>query len=189
VTTQLPAKPVPHWNLANAFTLLRVALVPLFAWLLVWRDPSLPKVAAAVFAVAAATDGLDGFVARRLHLVSGFGQTLDPIADKLLVGTALIALALDHRMPWWALIIILGREFLVSGLRIWLARRGRALPSSMLGKIKTNFQILAVLLLTLLAPENPAALVVLWISIVLTVLSGLQYFAAAFRGRAGVPWR
>jgi CDP-diacylglycerol--glycerol-3-phosphate 3-phosphatidyltransferase len=189
LTTQLPAKPVPHWNLANAFTLLRVALVPVFAWLLVIREPSLPKVAAIVFAVAAATDGLDGFVARRLHLVSGFGETLDPIADKLLVGTALVALAFDDRLPWWALVMILGRDVLVTGLRIWLARRDRALPASMLGKVKTNFLILAVLLLTLLAPDNPAALVILWISIVLTVLSGLQYFAAAIRGRAGVPWR
>ncbi len=189
MTTQLPARPVPHWNLANAFTLLRVALVPVFAWLLVIREPSLPKLAGVVFAVAAATDGLDGFVARRLHLVSGFGATLDPIADKLLVGTALVALAIDDRLPLWALVIILGRDLLVTGLRIWLARRGRALPASMLGKLKTNFQILAVLLLTLLAPHNPAALVVLWISIVLTLLSGLQYFAAAIRGRAGVPWR
>jgi CDP-diacylglycerol--glycerol-3-phosphate 3-phosphatidyltransferase len=189
VTTQHPARHVPHWNLANAFTLLRVALVPLFIWLLVIREPSLPRLAGVVFAFAAATDGLDGFVARRLHLVSGFGETLDPIADKLLVGTALVALAIDERVPWWALVVILGRDVVVTGLRIGLARRDRVLPASRLGKIKTNFQILAVLLLTLLQPRSGVALAVLWVAVALTVISGAQYLAAAVRGRAGVPWR
>src|SRR5688500_16658303 len=114
-------------NLANAFTLLRVALVPVFAWLLLWRTPPVPWLASVVFAVAAATDSLDGYVARRLKQVSGFGEFLDPLADKLLVGTALIALALDGRIPWLAVALILGREVAVSAYRVALAGRGRSL--------------------------------------------------------------
>lgn len=190
MTSEAPAKRVPHLNLANAFTMLRVALVPVFAWLLVFREPSLPVVASIVFAIAAATDGVDGFVARRLDLTSPFGQFLDPLADKLLVGTALIALALDDRLPWWALGVILAREVLIGiALRWWLARRGRSLPASRLAKLKTNAQILAVLLLTLLARDSAVALAVLWVALALTVASGYQYVAAAVRGDAGVPWK
>lgn len=179
---KLPA----HLNWANAFTLLRVALVPVFAWLLLWRTPPLPGLAAAVFAIAAATDGLDGYVARRLDQVTGFGQFLDPTADKLLVGTALVALALDDRIPWWAVAVILGRELAVSVLRVALARRGRSLPASPLGKAKTVSQILAVALLTALAPGHGLGSAALGLAIALTVVSGAQYFVA---GRTGVPWR
>ncbi len=181
---------VPPLNLANAFTMLRVALVPVFAWLLVFREPSAPALAAAVFAFAAATDAVDGWVARRLRLVSGLGQTLDPIADKLLVGTALVALAADDRLPWWAVGVILVREFVVGvGLRIWLARRGRAMPSSRMGKAKTLTQIPAVILLTSLPVGNALALGVLYLAVALTVISGYLYLSLAFAGRAGEPWR
>jgi CDP-diacylglycerol--glycerol-3-phosphate 3-phosphatidyltransferase len=176
-------------NLANGFTLLRVALVPVFAWLLLWRKPPLPWVAAVVFAAAAATDGLDGYVARLLNQVTGFGQFLDPLADKLLVGTALAALALARRVPWWVVALILGREFAVSGLRVLLARRGRALPASALGKTKTMSQILAVVLLTWLERGHPVAAAAVTVAVVLTVVSGLRYFMDARRGDAGVPWR
>jgi CDP-diacylglycerol---glycerol-3-phosphate 3-phosphatidyltransferase len=184
------ARQVHPVNAANAFTMLRVALVPVFAWLLVFRDPAAPMVAAVVFAAAAATDGLDGWVARRLRLVSGLGQTLDPIADKLLVGTALVALAADDRLPWWAVAIILGREFVVGVvLRIWLARRGRAMPASRLGKVKTVTQIGAVLLLTALDTGHDVALAVLYVAVALTVISGAFYLLDAIRGKAGEPWR
>jgi CDP-diacylglycerol---glycerol-3-phosphate 3-phosphatidyltransferase len=185
----IEARRVSPINLANGFTFLRVALVPVFAWLLVFREPSAPALAAVVFAFAAATDGLDGWVARRLRLVSGLGQTLDPIADKLLVGTALVALAADDRLPWWAVWVILGREFVVGvALRIWLARRGRAMPASRLGKVKTITQIAAVLLLTALAAGNVWALSVLYVAVGLTVISGALYLVDAFRGTAG-EWR
>lgn len=175
-------------NWANAFTLLRVGLVPVFAWLLLYRQPPLPALAAVVFALAAATDGLDGYVARRLDLVTGLGQFLDPLADKLLVGTALVALALDRRIPWWAVAVILGREFAVSALRIRLAARGVSLPASALGKAKTLTQIAAVVVLTALRPHHPAALATLALALLLTVASGVQYLDDARRGRAGVPW-
>ncbi|HYZ90835.1 MAG TPA: CDP-diacylglycerol--glycerol-3-phosphate 3-phosphatidyltransferase [Actinomycetota bacterium] len=170
---------VPHLNLANAFTFLRVVLVPVFAWLLVVREPSAPGVAAVVFAVAAATDGLDGWVARRLHLVSGFGQFLDPLADKLLIGVALVALASDHRMPWLALAAILAREVAVSIWRVLLARRGRSLPASRLGKLKTGSQILAVILLTALDPGSLVALIALYVAVALTWLSAYGYLTDA----------
>lgn len=185
-----PVDRVPHVNLANAFTMLRVALVPVFGWLLVLREPSAPAAAALVFAAAAATDGVDGWVARRLHLVSGLGQFLDPLADKLLVGTALIALAADDRLPWWAVAVILVREFLIGvALRLWLARTGRALPASRMGKLKQVFQVVAVLLLTVLDPGNVAALTVLYGAVVLTVVSGIVYCLDAARGRGVVAWR
>lgn len=177
-------------NWANAFTLLRVALVPVFAWLLVFRDPSAPRIAALVFAAAAATDSLDGWVARRLQLVSGLGQFLDPLADKLLVGTALVALAADDRLPWWAVTVILVREVAIGiALRLWLARTSHALPASHLGKLKTVTQISAVLLLTVLSPGNGLALAVLYVAVALTVASGLLYFTDVVRGRGGVEWR
>lgn len=182
------ARRVSNLNLANAFTMLRVALVPVFAWLLLWRDPPLPLVAAVVFAGAAATDSLDGWVARRLDQVTGFGQFLDPLADKLLVGTALVALAATRRMPWWALWIILGREVAVTLLRGSMARRGRALPSSRLGKVKTASQIAAVVLLAALPRGNLVADLVLGMAVGLTVWSGYEYFRDALGGRAGVPW-
>jgi CDP-diacylglycerol--glycerol-3-phosphate 3-phosphatidyltransferase len=187
VTVSEPRR-VSNLNWANAFTLLRVALVPVFAWLLLVREPPLPGVAAIVFVAAALTDGLDGWVARRLDLVTGFGQFLDPLADKLLVGTALVALAADDRIPWWAVGVILAREFGVSGLRVWLARTGRALPASPLGKAKTVSQIAAVVVLTALPPQHLVAAAVLSVAIVLTVISGAQYLRDALRGRAGVPW-
>lgn len=177
-------------NIANAFTMLRVALVPLFAWLLVFRDPALPGLAAAVFFFAAVTDAVDGWLARRLQLVSGFGQFLDPFADKLLVGTALVSLAADGRLPWWAAIVILVREFLVGVvLRALLASRSRALPASKVGKAKTVTQILAVLLLTLLNRGSAVGLAVLYVAVALTIVSGYLYFADTFRGRGSVEWR
>ena len=162
----------------------------MFAWLLVFREPPLPVLAACVFAFAAATDAVDGWLARRLQLVSGFGQFLDPLADKLLVGTALVPLAADGRLPWWAVIVILVREFLVGVVfRVWLARRGRALPASRMGKLKTITQICAVLLLTALDPGNTLALAVLYVAVALTIASGYLYVSDVMRGRKGVEWR
>lgn len=191
MSAQAPsARRVPHLNWANAFTFLRVLLVPVFAWLLLVREPSEPFWAAVVFAFAAATDGFDGWVARRWDLVSGFGQFLDPLADKLLVGTALVALALDGRIPWWVVGVILFREFAVGvGMRLWLARRALAMPASHLAKLKTASQILAVLLLTTLDPGSVWALGVLYFAVALTALSALFYVSAAVGGRGSIEWR
>ena len=183
------ARRVHPLNIANAFTMLRVALVPLFAWLLVFREPAAPVLASIVFAFAAATDAVDGWLARRLQLVSGFGQFLDPLADKILVGTALVPLAADGRLPRWAVVVILVRELLVGVvLRAVLARRSTALPASRIGKVKTITQIAAVFLLTAMDRGDPLALATLYVAVALTIASGVLYFSDAFRGRAGVPW-
>jgi CDP-diacylglycerol--glycerol-3-phosphate 3-phosphatidyltransferase len=185
----IEAKRVPHLNPANAFTFLRVALVPVFAWLLVIHKPSLPVVAAIVFVVAAATDGVDGFLARRWDLTSSFGAFLDPLADKLLVGTALIPLATDHRIAWWAVIVILVREFVIGiGLRLVLRSRGKALHASLLAKAKTNVQLLAILVATLRPIGDRIAAGVVGFAVFLTVVSGLSYLASAIRGTAGETW-
>lgn len=184
------ARTVRNLNWANGFTMLRVLLVPVFAWLLLVREPPATAVAALVFAAAALTDGLDGWVARWLDQVTGLGQFLDPLADKLLVGTALVALALDDRLPWVALALIVGREVLVGVvLRAWLARRGIALPASPLGKLKTAVQIAAVILLTALRPQHPVATAAMWLAVALTLVSGAQYVEQARTGVAGEPWR
>ena len=155
-----------------------------------FREPALPVLAACVFAFAAATDAVDGWLARRLQLVSGFGQFLDPLADKLLVGTALVPLAADGRLPWWAVGVILVREFLVGvAFRVWLATRGRALPASRMGKLKTITQIAAVLLLTALDPGSTVALAALYVAVALTVVSGIFYVTDSIRGHATEPWR
>jgi CDP-diacylglycerol---glycerol-3-phosphate 3-phosphatidyltransferase len=169
--------------------MLRVALVPVFAWLLVFRDPPLPVVASIVFAFAAATDAVDGWLARRLQLVSGFGQFLDPLADKLLVGTALVPLAVDHRLAWWAVVVILVREFLIGiVLRGILARRARSLPASQVGKVKTIVQIGTIFLLTLLDRGNVWARASVYVMVAITVLSGVLYCYDVIRGRSHVPW-
>ena len=169
--------------------MLRVALVPVFAWLLVFRDPPLPVVASIVFAFAAATDAVDGWLARRLQLVSGLGQFLDPLADKLLVGTALVPLAVDRRLAWWAVIVILVREFLIGiVLRGILARRARSLPASRIGKVKTIVQIGTIFLLTVLDRGNDWALAAVYVTVAITVLSGALYCYDVLRGRSHVPW-
>jgi CDP-diacylglycerol--glycerol-3-phosphate 3-phosphatidyltransferase len=160
-----------------------------FVWLLVIHKPSLPVVAAIVFVVAAATDGVDGFLARRWNLTSSFGAFLDPLADKLLVGTALIFLATDHRIAWWAVIVILVREFVIGiGLRLVLRTRGRALPASFLAKVKTNAQLLAILVATLRPVGDRVAAGVVGFAVFMTVASGLQYLASTMRGNAGEAW-
>ena len=188
MTTQ-PARQISRLNLANAFTFLRVALVPVFAWLLLLRDPPSTLLAAIVFAVAAATDGVDGYVARRYDLVSGFGVFMDQFADKLLIGTALVALAIDDRLPWWAVAAILAREFAIVALRVWFARTGRAMPATRAGKTKTATQILAVILLTVRPTHDGLAMAFLYLAVVLTVASGIDYFVDAARGKAAQAWR
>jgi CDP-diacylglycerol--glycerol-3-phosphate 3-phosphatidyltransferase len=188
VTEHSVARRVPYLNVANGFTFLRVALVPLFAWLLLVRRPPATVLAAVVFAVAAASDGVDGWVARRFQLVTGFGVFLDQLADKLLIGTALVALALASRIPAWAVAAILAREFAIVGLRVAFARSHRAMPASRAGKSKTGAQIVAVLLLTVRPAHDALALAFLYLAVVLTVASGIDYFVDAMRGRVAEDW-
>lgn len=163
-------------NLPNFVTLLRISLVPLFGYLYLLNpgEPNLP--AALVFLLAAATDALDGYLARSRREITRFGQLIDPIADKLLITAALLALVEAGLVSTWVALIILGREFAVSGLRILAAAEGKVIPASLWGKIKTVSQIVAVMAFFLGISWAP---VLMWVAAVATVLSGVRYFQKA----------
>ena len=168
-----------HWP--NALTLLRVALIPPVVVLTLVDTDVSSWIAFFAFGTAALTDGLDGYVARRMQLVSTTGQLLDPLADKLLVTAAMVALVVVDRLPWWAAAIIVAREVLVTALRLVASRRGRGFPASLAGKGKTGAQLVAVLLyiLPLGSSWDPLKNSFLGLALFLTVVSGLDYLVRA----------
>jgi CDP-diacylglycerol---glycerol-3-phosphate 3-phosphatidyltransferase len=147
------------------------------------RETALSYVAAAVFAVAAMTDGLDGYLARRYEAKTRTGQWLDPLADKALVSAPVVTLAVGGRFPLWAAAIILVREVGVSLLRVYLGMRGVGMPATPLAKVKTTFQLVAITLyiLPLPAAASPVRFAILLIAVALTVYTGVQYAAEAGR--------
>lgn len=161
-------------TLASLITLSRIFLIPVFMALVLTRTGEIW--AAIVFIAAALTDGLDGYVARARKEITKFGQLMDPIADKLLVSSALIALVELGAISSWVVMIILGREFAVSGLRMVVATEGIVIPARFLGKLKTFSQVVAIAALLL---EVPGASVLLWIAALMTVISGVDYFFKA----------
>ena len=173
----------PHWfNLPNGLTFLRVLLVPVIFLLLVVDGDVARWWAFAVFVFAAVTDSIDGWVARRYNGVTRWGQLADPIADKLLVLGSLGALALVDELPWWAVVVILTREVAVTALRVRLVQRRRlVLPASVWGKVKTVSQVVAVS--AILAPGVSGTLAdgLLYLAVVLTVWSGVDYAFVAGR--------
>ena len=168
-----------HWP--NALTLLRVLLIPPIVILTLADTKAASWIAFFAFGFAAMTDGLDGYVARRMQLVSSTGQLLDPIADKMLVTAAMVALVSVDRFPAWAAIVIVAREVAVSVLRFVASRRGRGFPASLAGKAKTGAQLVAVLLyiLPLGTGWRPLKWSFLALALVLTVVSGLDYLRRA----------
>ena len=168
-----------HWP--NALTALRVALIPPVVLLTLADDDVSSWIAFLAFGLAALTDGLDGYVARRMQLVSSAGQLLDPIADKMLVTAAMAALVVVHRFPAWAAAVIVVREVAVSVLRFAASRRGRGFPASLAGKAKTGAQLVAVLLyiLPLGTGWRPLKGTFLALALTLTVASGLDYLLRA----------
>jgi CDP-diacylglycerol--glycerol-3-phosphate 3-phosphatidyltransferase len=171
-------------NLPNALTALRIFLVPVLVVLLLTRARHGLYAGAVVFGVAVATDYLDGFLARRRNEVTRLGMLLDPIADKLLTAAAFLSLVEMGRVPAWMVMIILGRELAVTGLRNVAAGRGILIPASPLGKGKMVSQVVAIFLLLLQEPfpvlEWPGV-IVLWGVVALTVVSGAAYFWRFFR--------
>src|SRR5919109_4909753 len=143
-------------NLPNALTLLRIMLVPVLVVTLTVETPGGSVVAAVVFALAALTDGLDGYIARSRQSITTFGKVMDPVADKLLIAAALISLVSLDRVAAWVAMVIIAREFAVSGLRIAAGQQGVVIPASVLGKVKTIVQVAAVLAL-IAAPQHEAA--------------------------------
>jgi CDP-diacylglycerol--glycerol-3-phosphate 3-phosphatidyltransferase len=164
-------------NLPNLLTLVRILLVPVLIVALSVETPGGSTIAAIVFAIAALTDGLDGYIARTRRSETTFGKVMDPVADKLLIAAALISLvSLDRLAPWVAMVII-AREFAVSGLRIAAGQQGVVIPASRLGKVKTIVQVVAVLAL-IAASDHEAAWVqaLVYTMVVATVVSGADYF-------------
>ncbi|MEA2403428.1 MAG: CDP-diacylglycerol---glycerol-3-phosphate 3-phosphatidyltransferase [Thermoleophilaceae bacterium] len=161
-------------NLPNVLTLLRILLVPVLVVALLGATPHGSTVAAIVFALAAFTDGLDGYIARSRRSITTFGKVMDPIADKLLVAAALLSLvSLDRVAPWVAMVII-AREFAVSGLRIAAGQQGVVIPASPLGKVKTIVQIAAIL--AVISTGALWAQLLLYLAVVITIASGADYF-------------
>src|ERR671921_1881777 len=132
-------------NVPNALALFRILLVPVLVVALLDATPNGSLVAAVVFAAAAITDGLDGYIARSRRSITTFGKVMDPIADKLLIAAALITLVSLERVPPWVAMVIIAREFAVSGLRVAAGQQGLVIPASPLGKLKTVTQIAAIL--------------------------------------------
>ena len=173
-------------NLPNKLTILRACMIPVFVVLALQTPFWAQLTAAIVFALASFTDYLDGHIARKHNLVTNFGKFMDPIADKLLVMSAFVVLVGQGRMPSWACIIVLGREFVISGFRLVAADAGRVIAAGPLGKIKTVTQMAAVLLL-LLSPVEAAPLlgeggkvfadVVMYISTFFSLVSCVDYIA------------
>ena len=164
-------------NLPNALTLLRILAVPVVVVALLGETPNGDALAAAVFALAALTDGLDGYFARSRDAVTTFGKLMDPLADKLLIVAALVSLVSLDRLAAWVAMVIIAREFAVTGLRAIAAERGIVIAASWLGKVKTVLQIAAVFALIAVNPA-PA-----WVDVLVyargrrrRVISGADYF-------------
>jgi CDP-diacylglycerol--glycerol-3-phosphate 3-phosphatidyltransferase len=161
-------------NLPNKLTLIRITLVPIFMAFLLFESLGIAGryLALGVFILAAITDALDGYIARRDGLVTNLGKFIDPLADKLLVSAAFISLVDMQAISAWPAVIIISREFAVTGLRILAAAEGVVIAASNLGKYKTNAQIFSVIFLIL---RLPFAEILLWGAVILTLISGLDY--------------
>ncbi|WP_104137338.1 CDP-diacylglycerol--glycerol-3-phosphate 3-phosphatidyltransferase [Arthrobacter sp. ZGTC131] len=183
------------WNLPNILTMLRIVLVPFFVWFLVADAPGLRSesglwrwAAVAAFAVAIYTDKLDGDIARSRGLVTDFGKIADPIADKLLIGSALVMLSVLNELPWWITVVILVREWGITALRFFVIRYG-VIPASRGGKLKTVVQTAAIFLyllpLSALAPWLVwVAFAVMLVAVLITVWTGGEYVIEAMKVRA-----
>lgn len=175
-------------NLPVALTLLRIFIVPVLVALLLTKGKNMDLWAVAVFLIAAATDLLDGYLARKRSQVTTLGILLDPIADKLLISAAFISMVELHMVPAWMVVIIVGREFAVSGLREISSAEGFALEASELGKTKMVMQVIAVVVIVL--GQRYAVLhlwgrVLLWLVLLFALASAAQYFAYFWRNLPG----
>lgn len=167
-------------NLPNKLTILRVLMIPIFIFVLL-AEPfgEFSKwIAVAIFIIASLTDFLDGHIARKYNLVTNFGKFMDPLADKLLVCSAMIALVGMNRLASWIAIIIIVREFIISGFRLIASDNGVVIAASYWGKFKTNFQMFMIIMLIIDLGTGTAVLIeniLVYISLVLTIISLLDY--------------
>ncbi len=168
-------------NLPNKLTVLRICMIPFFVAALLYEngaDQTMRIIANVIFITASLTDLLDGKIARKYGLVTNFGKFMDPLADKLLVCSALICLIQLGQLPAWVVIVIISREFIISGFRLVAADNGIVIAASYWGKFKTVFQMTAVVLLIFNTPPlSVLTSAVLWIAVILTVVSLVDYVA------------
>jgi CDP-diacylglycerol--glycerol-3-phosphate 3-phosphatidyltransferase len=187
--SETPATPpqASAWNVANALTILRLVLVPVFLVTLFHddgHDDAWRVLAWLAFAVASVTDRIDGEIARKRGLVTDFGKIADPIADKALIGAALIGLSLLDDLPWWVTVVVLVREIGVTLLRFFVIRHG-VMAASRGGKVKTLLQAVGIglLVLPLGGVLHALALLIMYVAVVVTVVTGIDYVQRALRLR------
>lgn len=159
-------------NLANKLTVLRIILVPVFLILISNKIPYGVYLATFVFIIAALTDKLDGYIARSRNQITTLGKFMDPLADKLLVAAALISLVGLNKLPAWVVMIIIAREFVITGLRAVAAADGVVIAASWWGKLKTTVQIIAIIAVLIALPYYN---ILIWIAVIVTVISGVDY--------------
>jgi CDP-diacylglycerol--glycerol-3-phosphate 3-phosphatidyltransferase len=171
--TEAPMFPL---NIPNFLTVLRILLVPVIVVALLGETPNGDALAAAIFAVAALTDGLDGYLARHRDSVTTFGKLMDPLADKLLIIAPLVSLVSLNRIPAWVAMVIIAREFAVTALRMVAAEQGVVIAASGLGKAKTVVQVVAILAVIAWDPTPLAVDLLLYAAVAITIASGADYF-------------
>lgn len=167
-------------NLPNKLTILRVILIPFFVFFMLYGGDYGNYIAVAIFIIASLTDMLDGKIARKYNLVTNFGKFMDPLADKLLVCSAMICLIENGKLAAWIVIVIIAREFIISGFRLVASDNGIVIAASYWGKFKTVFQMLMVIVLILDIPHGAFQIlgtVLTYIALILTIVSLIDYVA------------
>jgi CDP-diacylglycerol--glycerol-3-phosphate 3-phosphatidyltransferase len=162
-------------NVPNALTVLRILLVPVLVVALL-DETSSPWLAAAVFAAASLTDAIDGYIARSRQQVTTFGKLMDPVADKLLIIAALVVLVSQDRIPAWIAMVIIAREFAVTVTRMYATSQGIVISANWWGKAKTMVQVAAIFFAIGFNPTPPAVDALLYAAVVITIISGIDYF-------------
>jgi CDP-diacylglycerol---glycerol-3-phosphate 3-phosphatidyltransferase len=179
------------WTLPNRLSILRILFIPIIVLFISSQEDGLLLASCLLFIIAGITDGLDGYLARKMSLTSRLGLYLDPIADKLLVSSVLITLTYYHQIPLWVTLILVGREFLINGLRAFYAMEGIAIYPSSFGKIKTTLQLIGIsCLLFNIAIERIDAiahqigLVIIYGALFFSIYSAINYLTALFKPQA-----
>ena len=178
-----PVSAVSAINIPNFLTTIRIVVVPILAWLLFKEDAASDSnrlIAGVLFIIAALTDIADGTIARRWNLITNFGKIFDPIADKALIGVALVGLSYLNLLDWWFTWVILARELFVTFLRFWVINKG-VIPASRGGKLKTIMQIVAISFYLLPFPETVSLLaeVLMYVAVILTLATAVDYIMKA----------
>ena len=175
-------------NLPNKLTVVRMVLVPFFvaALLLSKTNDSLKWVALALFVIASLTDFADGYIARKYNLITNFGKFMDPLADKILTISGMICLIELGRIPSWIVVIIVAREFIISGFRLVAAENGVVIAANYWGKFKTTFQMIMIILMIMNIPQLQILTdIVMWLALPLTLISLWTYIMANKQVLAG----